>query len=121
MYCRLAGSDSYDGRQVFLPGSPSAGKYGMNYVVTGISSSFFSQSAIFSNTKHSHLIACKNRPVINGTTYYCHAPINHNGDPLGTYCGCNNKPLGYVLNSSGNEIKPKLNPSWSSPYTKFGR
>ncbi len=121
MYCRLAGSDSYDGRQVFLPGSPSAGKYGMNYVVTGISSTFFSQSAIFSNTKHSHLIACKNRPVINGTTYYCHAPINHNGDPLGPSCGCNNKPLGYVLNSSGNEIKPKLNPSWSSPYAKFGR
>ena len=46
MYCRLAGSDSYDGRQVFLPGSPSAGKYGMNYVVTGISSSFFSVTAL---------------------------------------------------------------------------
>lgn len=121
VYSRLADSSDYTGRRVFAPGSPSAGSYGMSYKVTTLSSSFFTQSSIFSNTKHSHLIACGNRPTINGVQYYCHASINHNGNPLGTYCGCNNKPLGYVVTSGGAEIKPSLNPAWESPYAKYGR
>lgn len=116
IYSRLAASDDYNGRRVFAPGSPSAGSYGMSYKVTSMSTTIFTQSSIFSNTKHSHLIACGNRPNINGTAYYCHASINHNGNPLGTFCGCRNKSATMPRSTYGYDIEPDLNPAWDSPF-----
>ena len=121
IYSRLGLSSVVNGRQVFAPGNPDAGYYGRSYKITTMSTDIFTQSSVFANTKHSHLIACGNRPVINGIAYYCHASVNHNGNPLGTVCGCRNKPLGYVMGTYGYEIIPDLNPSWDSPYEKFGR
>ena len=83
----------------------------------------YTQSAIYGHTVHSHVVSCANQPVINGETYYCYAPINHNGDPFRTVnrCGCSNKPLGYIMTEYGQELYPALNPSWESPYEKQGR
>lgn len=122
VYMRLGSKNEYNGRQTFTPGSPSAGLYGMNRVLTARTSSVYTRSAVF-NSVNSHYVACANRPVINGVTYYCHSPICHNGDPYRTsyQCGCANKPLGYVLTPSGYEIIPNLNPAWVDPYKKQGR
>ena len=121
IYSRLGPNTVVNGRQVFAPGNPDAGYYGRSYKITTMSTDIFTQSSVFANTKHSHLIACGNRPVINGIAYYCHASVNHNGNPLGTVCGCRNKPLGYVMGTYGYELIPDLNPSWDSPYEKYGR
>ena len=116
IYLRLAASDDYSGRRVFPPANPDAGSYGFKSKITAMSTTTFSRSSIFSNTKHSHLISCANRPVINGTSYYCYAPINHNGNPLGTFCGCRNKTPTKPRSTYGYDIEPDLNPAWDDPF-----
>lgn len=116
IYSRLGSSSDYNGRRVYAPGNPSAGSRGMSYKITAMSTSVFTWSSIFSTTKHSHLVACGNRPNINGIAYYCHASINHLNDPLGGTCGCRNKPRGYAMGTYGYEIIPNLNPAWKSPF-----
>lgn len=116
IYLRLAASDDYSGRRVFPPANPDAGSYGFKSKITSMSTSTFSRSSIFSNTKHSHLISCANRPTINGTSYYCYAPINHNGNPLGTFCGCRNKTPTKPRSTYGYDIEPDLNPAWDDPF-----
>lgn len=123
VYHRLAPSTSYSGRRVYGPNNPDDGVYGHIEFFTARTASIYGDSAIFSKTSHSHLVSCSNAPVVNGKTHYCYAPINHNGNPYRTTnrCGCSNKPLGYILTASGQELYPALNPSWESPYEKQGR
>ncbi len=123
VYMKMGSSSSYSGRRVYGPTDTSSGKYGMSYFLSARDPDAYTKSAIFSNTGYSHYTACSNRPVINGVAYYCHAPINHNGDPYRTtnQCGCANKPLGYIRLQNGTEILPKTNPAWEDPYKKAGR
>ena len=123
VYHQLAPSTSYSGRRVYRPSNPDAGSYGYVTIFTAMDPTKYTGSSIFSNTNHSHIVSCANQPVIDGVTYYCYAPINHNGDPYRTVnrCGCANKPLGYIMTASGVELYPALNPEWENPYTKLGR
>ena len=123
IYMRLGNKDNYSSRQVFAPINPDNGGYGFIRMITSRDSSLFTKSSVFNGTGHSHFIACSNRPSINGTPHYCYTPINHYGDPLrgANNCGCRNKPLGYVVDASGRELKPVLNPAWENPYAKYGR
>lgn len=123
VYLRYAPSTVYSGRRVFLPVDPDNGGYGHISVYTVMSAELFNKSATFSSTQHSHLTTCANTPVINEVTHHCYAPINHHGNPYRTtnQCGCANKPMGYIMTESGEEIFPKLNPNWPDPYEKFGR
>lgn len=123
VYLRYAPSTVYSGRRVFLPVDPDNGGYGHISVYTVMSAELFNKSATFTSTQHSHLTTCANTPVINGVTHHCYAPINHHGNPYRTtnQCGCANKPMGYIMTESGEEIFPKLNPNWPDPYEKFGR
>lgn len=123
VYMKLAPSTSYSGRRVYGPNNPDNGLYGHTEFFTARTASIYGDSAIFSNTAHSHIVACANCPQINGVTHYCYAPINHMGNPYRTTnrCGCSNKPLGYVRTASGLELYPALNPNWENPYEKQGR
>jgi len=119
----LAPSTDYSGRQVYGPSNPDDGVYGHTEFFTSRTASRYGDSAIFSKTNHSHLVSCSNTPVVNGQTYYCYAPINHNGNPYRTSdrCGCSNKPMGYIRTAAGVELYPALNPNWENPYEKLGR
>lgn len=123
VYMKLGSSRNYSGRQVWGPNGASSGAYGMSYFLSSRISANYNKSAIFSNTGYSHYTACGNRPVINGVPFYCHAPVNHEGNPLRTtnQCGCANKPLGYIRLQNGTEILPKTNPAWEDPYKRAGR
>ena len=123
VYMKMGSSGNYSGRQVWGPKGASSGGYGMSYFLSSRTPANYNKSAIFSNTRSSHYTACGNRPVINGVAYYCHAPINHEGNPLRTtnQCGCANKPLGYIRLQNGTEILPKTNPEWEDPYKRAGR
>lgn len=123
VYMKLGNNDNYSGRQVWTPPNPDDGGYGFISIFTNRRESDYTKSSIFSNTAYSHYTACANTPVIDGVTYHCYAPINHEGDPFRTthQCGCSNKPLGYILTPSGTEIKPNTNPAWEDPYAKYGR
>lgn len=123
IYMRLQDHTQYSGRRVYTPANPDNGGFGFITIFMERSETIYAHSAIFGNTNSSHYTACSNTPVIDGVTHYCYAPINHIGDPLrsSNHCGCLNAPLGYVVNAYGEEIKPKLNPAWESPYEKYGR
>lgn len=123
VYMLLGNSSEYSGRQVWTPNNPQNGGYGFKTVYTSRTPSTYGKSSIFSNTKYSHYTTCANKPVINGVTYYCYTPINHEGNPYRTsyQCGCANKPLGYIRTQAGAEILPKTNPAWEDPYVKNGR
>lgn len=123
VYMRLAPSTVHSGREVFAPKDPDDGKHGHTTIYSEMLVEIFTQSAIYGYTVHSHAVACANQPVIDGETYYCYAPINHNGDPFRTTnpCGCSNKPLGYIMTDHGQELYPALNPKWDNPYIIQGR
>jgi len=123
VYHQLAPSTDYSGRQVYGPSNPDDGVYGHTEFFTSRTASRYGDSAIFSKTNHSHLVSCSNTPVVNGQTYYCYAPINHDGNPYRTSyrCGCSNKPMGYIRTAAGTELYPALNPNWENPYEKLGR
>ena len=123
VYMQLGTDSNYSGRQVWTPGNPDSGGHGFKSIFTSLDKTRYTKSAIFSNTGYSHYTCCGNTPVINGVTYHCYAPINHEGDPYRTthQCGCSNKPLGYIKTDAGKEIIPALNPAWEDPYKKQGR
>lgn len=123
VYMKLGGQSDYSGRQVWTPPNAQSGGYGFRTVFTTRTDSNYTKSSIFSNTRYSHYTSCGNTPTINGYTYHCYCPINHEGDPYRTtnQCGCANKPLGYIRTAAGTEIKPTWNPAWQDPYAKFGR
>lgn len=123
VYHLLAPSTSYSGRRIYRPSDPDGGRYGYVTVFTELDADKYTKSSVFNYTNYSHIVSCANKPVIDGVTYYCYAPICHNGNPYRTVdrCGCANKPLGYIMTASGVELFPALNPNWENPYTKQGR
>ena len=123
VYHLLAPSTSYSGRRIYRPSDPDGGCYGYVTVFTELDADKYTKSSVFNYTNYSHIVSCANKPVIDGVTYYCYAPICHNGNPYRTVdrCGCANKPLGYIMTASGVELFPALNPNWENPYTKQGR